>query len=508
MKFTLLFKIMLMLLLAFPMTGYGQSNIMKDNYGMSNPKSNCDVYVSGSTRNAQGILIPTLWKNGVAQYLPQATPHATGFSVFVSGDDIYVAGAEIVDAQQINAILWINGVRHNLSETTREAIAYSVYVSDNDIYVAGHQDLVPTLWKNGIAKKLSDKSDSFARSVYVSGTDVYAAGYEWNEQNNKTYAIVWKNGERQQVDEGGKYQVALSVYVSEEDTYAVGYDDDSAMLWKNGVGYSLPHTGDAAAIARSVYVSGNDVYVVGEDIRYGNGGYLYATAKLWVNGEAHKLTSGTYDAIARSVYIFDNDVYVAGHEATSTAYPWKNVAKLWKNGVAQNLTDGIHDAEALSVFVIGRYTVSVSANPEEGGEVTGSGIYNEGASVVVCATSYTGYNFVNWTKGNVIVSTDSQYTFTATEDIELVAHFEVENNITSIIIDNVVLYPNPFTNEINVSNPEMIKSIQITNFTGQEVKHVIFNGKSIVTENLSSGIYFVIVESFIGNKAVYKMIRE
>jgi hypothetical protein len=80
--------------------------------------------------------------------------------------------------------------------------------------------------------------------------------------------------------------------------------------------------------------------------------------------------------------------------------------------------------------------------------------------------------------------------------------------ITPSSLSVVMLYPNPFTNEINVSNSSEVKNIQITNATGQKVKEVRFNGKSISTGELSNGIYFVIIESVTGAKVVHKMIKK
>jgi hypothetical protein len=74
-------------------------------------------------------------------------------------------------------------------------------------------------------------------------------------------------------------------------------------------------------------------------------------------------------------------------------------------------------------------------------------------------------------------------------------------------LSEIVLSPNPFTNEINISNPEIVKSIQIVSTTGQKVKDVIFNGNSILTGELASGIYFVTIKGFSGEKGVYKMVK-
>lgn len=72
---------------------------------------------------------------------------------------------------------------------------------------------------------------------------------------------------------------------------------------------------------------------------------------------------------------------------------------------------------------------------------------------------------------------------------------------------NLTLYPNPFINEINISNPGIVKSVRVTNVMGQTIKSAIFTGNSISTKTLSSGIYFIAIESFTGEKTVYKMIK-
>ena len=70
------------------------------------------------------------------------------------------------------------------------------------------------------------------------------------------------------------------------------------------------------------------------------------------------------------------------------------------------------------------YTVNVSANPEEGGTVTGGGTFNQGVSCTVTATANEGYDFINWTENGTEVSTNASYTFNVTGNRTLVANFE------------------------------------------------------------------------------------
>ena len=74
--------------------------------------------------------------------------------------------------------------------------------------------------------------------------------------------------------------------------------------------------------------------------------------------------------------------------------------------------------------------ISVSANPTNGGTVSGGGAYNYGQSCTVHATANSGYLFTKWTENGTQVSTDANYTFTVTGDRNLVAHFTVCYTIT------------------------------------------------------------------------------
>jgi gingipain R len=56
--------------------------------------------------------------------------------------------------------------------------------------------------------------------------------------------------------------------------------------------------------------------------------------------------------------------------------------------------------------------ITVSANPANGGTVTGAGTYDPGTTATLTATANEGYTFTNWTKNGVAVSTNASYSFT------------------------------------------------------------------------------------------------
>ncbi|MBR0172875.1 MAG: InlB B-repeat-containing protein [Lachnospiraceae bacterium] len=70
-----------------------------------------------------------------------------------------------------------------------------------------------------------------------------------------------------------------------------------------------------------------------------------------------------------------------------------------------------------------KYIILVSADPSQGGTVSGGGTYNEGDSVTVTASANTGYKFTGWRESGKEVSTDAAYTFTANATRNLTAVF-------------------------------------------------------------------------------------
>jgi subtilase family serine protease len=68
-------------------------------------------------------------------------------------------------------------------------------------------------------------------------------------------------------------------------------------------------------------------------------------------------------------------------------------------------------------------TLTVSASPSAGGNVTGGGTFLGGSRQTVIATANSGYVFANWTENGSVVSTSASYTFTLTANVTLVANF-------------------------------------------------------------------------------------
>ena len=127
----------------------------------------------------------------------------------------------------------------------------------------------------------------------------------------------------------------------------------------------------------------------------------------------------------------------AGGSVTGTnTYAYKEIATLtatadegyhfekWSNGSTDNplKITVTEDIEIQAIFAINTYTITATAT--KGGTVTGAGTYDHGTSVTLTATPDFDYQFVNWTVGGEVVSTDNPYTFPATANVEVVANFQ------------------------------------------------------------------------------------
>lgn len=77
----------------------------------------------------------------------------------------------------------------------------------------------------------------------------------------------------------------------------------------------------------------------------------------------------------------------------------------------------------------GQYLLTLEAAPNEGGQVSGDGLYNQGEPAIVSAAPNQGYVFHNWRKNGTVVGTQAQMVYTMpAENTKLTAHFYSEDN--------------------------------------------------------------------------------
>jgi uncharacterized repeat protein (TIGR02543 family) len=126
-------------------------------------------------------------------------------------------------------------------------------------------------------------------------------------------------------------------------------------------------------------------------------------------------------------------VFAPGSSVTATATPNSGYSFVnWKEGTtvvstSASYTFNLNANRTLTANFqqnITGYILNLLAGPEDGGTVTGGGAYVQGTSVIARAVAKTGYEFVNWTEGASIVSTQANYTFPLNGNRTLTANFE------------------------------------------------------------------------------------
>jgi hypothetical protein len=179
----------------------------------------------------------------------------------------------------------------------------------------------------------------------------------------------------------------------------------------------------------------------------------------------------------------------------NTGYEFVN----WtKNGtvVSTNASFSFNVSENASYvahFSILTFTVSVSADPLEGGVVIGGGTYNYGAMVTVMVIPNSQYAFLNWTENGSVVSDDLSYSFTATSDRNLVAHLSFVTGVEEIDAKSVMAYPNPAHDKLFVECGQQIVRCELYTAVGTWMGRVEAEAMKaeIPLNDLSSGMYLV-----------------
>lgn len=123
--------------------------------------------------------------------------------------------------------------------------------------------------------------------------------------------------------------------------------------------------------------------------------------------------------------------YESGTTATLTATPNTGYKfKQWSDGNTSNprTVTVTADATYTAQFEKLTYSVSVAANPTDGGTVTGGGTYEHGSNATLTASAFGDYKFKQWSDGN----TENPRTVAVLANATYTAEFEVITYTVSV----------------------------------------------------------------------------
>ena len=151
------------------------------------------------------------------------------------------------------------------------------------------------------------------------------------------------------------------------------------------------------------------------------------------------------------------------------------------------------------------FTVTVASSNANYGTVSGGGQFNYGESCTVTATPADGYMFSNWTLNNQVVSTTAEYTFSVTNNVNLVANFTEGVMIgdggtsTNDYLPSYSYYKQALTEQIYTSaelgGPGFITSIAFYNGGAAKTRTYDFYMKATTKNSFSGGTDWIAVSA-------------
>lgn len=294
-------------------------------------------------------------------------------------------------------------------------------------------DLTPAS-RNGRGMTVGTWHNYTVNLNYYSGQQVYIAFRHFNCSNQYIMAlddIQLTNCSQSQgytinvssnpssggnVTGGGSYLQGTSctVHANPANGYTFLRWTENGTQVSTNANYTFTVTGNRNLVAQFQAQSQN--YTISVSANPTNGGTAFVgnnpnvTQGVYTNGQ-----SCTVHASANSGYSFTNWTENNNVVSTQANYTFS---------VTGNRT-------LVANFVPQQYSVNVSANPSNGGSVTGGGTYNFGQSCTVSATPSNNFSFNNWTESGNVVSTQADYTFEVNNNRVLVANFTAqEQNYT------------------------------------------------------------------------------
>jgi uncharacterized repeat protein (TIGR02543 family) len=366
------------------------------------------MYINGSE--------VTLTNNGSQPLASAVGNTASSFSLGSRGDGTYRFKGELDDFCIWNRALTQNEIRQNMSNPIGPSGQTGLvsFYSFNQGAAAGDNAGVTALvdetgYRNG-------SLSGFALSGSASNWVASGAGEGFH-----TVTVSASSAEGGSASGGGVYSEGASVTVTAAANSGYTFTNwtEGGSPVSTGAAYTFTlGTSDRNLVANFIVIP--PVITTGTisgTVTDGTNPISGATVSLAVSGSVYSATTaggGNYSIL--------NVPAGTGYTVTASKTGYDSGSATNVSVTANTTTSDVNIT--LTVVSPATHTVSLSAYPSAGGNVTGGGTCNEGVSVTVTATANSGYTFINWTESDVQVSTNAAYTFTmGTLDRNLTANF-------------------------------------------------------------------------------------
>ncbi len=359
--------------------------------------------------------------------------NGAGWSVNISGGDVRIkARQSCIQMQNRRGLPESRVINITGGTFTGESDITGLYADNINIVKEGVHAPVVTINAPGDASNPNIKALHAIKELAISDS-IVAADTIYNYDASSTENSIVFQGKSGQVygnvtlDADSEIPEGCILTIPEDSTLTIPGDvrfniPESAAFVNNGM-LVLPENGE------NISCTGTGLIKKGDELYNSDFARLYSVIVETADGE---ITN----------YYKEGDLV----ELKPETAPKGMVFKEWKvTPDTVVITDNQFAMPAGAVTVIPiyediSYEIEVSANPEEGGTVTGNGKVKEGDFVTVTAQANSGYVFTGWTEEGQEVSTDAEYTFTVSADRILTACFE---KIPEVIFHEIEVSANP-----------------------------------------------------------------
>jgi outer membrane protein assembly factor BamB len=263
----------------------------------------------------------------------------------------------------------------------------------------------------------TNKSILSSPALDLSGSIYFGSGngYCYSIADNETNASLnWKLATGDRVDVSPVLGIGNEVFFVSRDGYLRSIDTITGISnWETLVGdvfYSSPAVDSNGRVYVIAYTGGGENHLFAYD---SNG------TKAWdTNGTIPPFTIGgivdsslALDANGKLYFgCYDNKLYAVKVGTGIADSDWPQFQRNTKRTGAWPTLN-----------------ITTDSFPTAGGSVSGSGQYNEGATVTLQATPATGYSFSNWSSGSSTLSTANPYEFNASSDLAVTANLTLQS---------------------------------------------------------------------------------
>ena len=446
-------------------------------YGLAIDMTNDDLYVGGAI--VDSVAHASVWKNDALLWMADGWSSVEGLCF--DGEDLYAAGFMYVGDTLINGVIWQNdSIVYQLENGSFDRIATyngSVYwsgtlmdtlyiwqdgeviyalpeassitalvVNEYGIYCASDADSDPIIWKDGEILYQPEDCD------YITGLVVLPT----SPQPLFTLTVEADTTGWGTVTGGGMYPLGDTVTIEAipnvgceflfwndsitDNPRDVVITQDSTFIAHFGlVDYTITTSADPEDFGT---VTEGGIYHYGDTITLEaipNAGYVF---EMWNDSVtdnprdivvtqdstfvAHFIPLGY--TIETSIdpenagTVTEGGMYYYGDTLTLEAIPNVGfVFEMWNDSVTDNPRDIVvtQDSSFIALFSLIDYSIEALSDPENGGTMTGGGLYHYGDTISLEAIPNAGFVFEMWNDS----VTDNPRDIIVTQDSTFIAHF-------------------------------------------------------------------------------------